>query len=93
MLVSPTLQRWVEEFLTEFAKKRRAVTRENERDGSARPIRILRFVHRIFWLCQSGMGIDPRDGIFLGSEFPEVVHGPIRPHYLYAPNLALLHRQ
>jgi hypothetical protein len=53
----------------------------------------LRFVHRIFWLCQSGMGIDPRDGIFLGSEFPEVVHGPIRPHYLYAPNLALLHRQ
>jgi hypothetical protein len=34
----------------------RAVTRENERDGSARLIRILQLVHRIFWLCQSEDG-------------------------------------
>jgi hypothetical protein len=39
----------------------RAVTRENERGGSARPIRMLRFVYRVFWLCQSRMGIDPID--------------------------------
>jgi hypothetical protein len=36
----------VEDFLTKFPKKRRAVTHENERDGSARPIRMLRFVYR-----------------------------------------------
>ena len=50
----------------------------------------LRFVYRIFWLCQSRMGIDPIDSISLGSEFPEIVHVPIRPHYLHTPNAALL---
>jgi hypothetical protein len=51
----------------------------------------LRFVHRIFWLCQIGMSIDPIDSISLGSKFPKMVHGPIRPHYLHAPKLAVLH--
>jgi hypothetical protein len=37
------------------------------------------------------MGIDPIDSIALGSKFPEMVHGPIRPYYLHAPNLAVLH--
>jgi hypothetical protein len=84
------LAHWgVEDFLTKFAKKRRAVTHENERDGSARPIRMLRFVYRVFWLCQSRMGIDPIDSILLGSKFFEIVHGPIRPRYPHAPNLAL----
>jgi hypothetical protein len=64
--------------------------RENERDGSARPIRMLRLVFRIFWLCQLGMGIDPISSILLGSKFPKMVHGLIRPHYLHAPNLAVL---
>jgi hypothetical protein len=68
----------------------RAVTRENQRDGSARHIRILRLVHRIFWLCQSRMSIDPINRILLGSKF-QMVHGPIRPHYLHAPNVAVLH--
>jgi hypothetical protein len=62
----------------------------NERNGSARPIRILLFVHRIFWPCQLRMSIDPIDNILLGSKFPKMVHGPIRPHYLHAPNLAVL---
>jgi hypothetical protein len=69
----------------------RAVTRENERGGSARPIRMLRFVYRVFWLCQSRMGIDPIDSILLGSKFPEMVHVPIRPCYPHTPNVALLH--
>src|ERR1700720_4709736 len=57
-----------------------AVTRANERCGSTRPIRMLRFVHRIFWLCQSRVSLDPINRILLGSKFPEMVHGPIRPH-------------
>jgi len=81
----------VEEFSTKFAKEYRGVTRENERGGSARPIRMLRFVYRVFWPCQLRMGIDPIDSILLGSKFPEIVHGLIRPYYLHAPNLALLH--
>jgi hypothetical protein len=51
----------------------------------------LRLVHRIFWLCQLRMSIDPIDSIFLGSKFPEIMHGHIRPHYLHAPNVALSH--
>jgi hypothetical protein len=27
----------------------------------------------------------------LGSKFPKMMHGPISPHYLHAPNLAVLH--
>jgi len=81
----------VEEFSTKFAKEYRGVTRENERGGSARPIRMLRFVYRVFGLCQSRMGIDPIGSIPLGSKFPKIVHGPIRPHYLHAPNVVLLH--
>ena len=69
----------------------RSVTRVNERDGSARPIRMLRFVHRIFWPCQSRVSIDPINRILLGSKFSKMVHGPIGPHYLDAPNLAVLH--
>ena len=53
----------VEEFSTKFAKEYRGVTRENERGGSARPIRMLRFVYRVFWPCQLRMGIDPIDSI------------------------------
>jgi hypothetical protein len=68
-----------------------AIARKSQRDGSARPIRLMRLVHRIFWFRQSRIGIDPRDSILLGNEFPEMVHGPIRPHYLHAPNLTLLH--
>jgi hypothetical protein len=37
---------------------------------------MLRLVHRIFWLRQVRMGIDPIDSISLGSKFPEIVHGP-----------------
>ena len=37
------------------------------------------------------MGIDPIDGIFLESKFPEIAHVPISPHYLHAPNVVLLH--
>ena len=83
----------VEDFLTKFANEHRAVTRANERDGSARPIRLLRFVYRVFCkrLRQVRMGIDPIDNVSLGSKFPEIVHVPIRPHYLHAPNLADLH--
>jgi hypothetical protein len=51
----------------------------------------LRFVYRVFGLCQIGMSIDPTGSIFPGSKSPEIAHGPIRPHYLHAPNLALLH--
>jgi hypothetical protein len=61
----------------------------SERNGSARPM--LRFVHRVFWLCQVRMGIDPIDSILLGSEFPKIMHGPIRPRHPHAPNVALLH--
>ena len=39
------------------------------------------------------MGIDPINRILLGSKFPKMVHGPIRPHYLHAPNLAVLRWQ
>jgi len=39
------------------------------------------------------MGGDPPDSFFLGSEFPEVTNGTIRPHYPHAPNAALLHWQ
>jgi hypothetical protein len=46
-------------FLSAMAR----IARKSQRDGSARPIRNLRFVYRIFLLCQSRMGIDPRDGI------------------------------
>jgi hypothetical protein len=49
------------------------------------------FFHRIFWLCQSRMGVDPINRILLGSKFTKTVHGLIRPHYLHAPNLAVLH--
>jgi hypothetical protein len=59
------------------------------RTSCAEPI--LRFVHRIFWPCQSRMSIDPIDSILLGSKFPKIVRGPIRPHYLHAPNAALFH--
>ncbi len=48
-------------------------------------------VHRIFCLCQIGMSIDPIGSILLGSKFPKMVHGPISPHYLHAPNLAVSH--
>ena len=51
----------------------------------------LRFVYPVFGLRQVRMGIDPIDSISLGSEFPEIVHVPIRPYYLHAPNLAVLH--
>jgi hypothetical protein len=51
----------------------------------------LRLVYRIFGLRQIRMSIDPLDGISFGSKFPEIVHVPIRPHYLHAPNVALLH--
>jgi hypothetical protein len=68
----------------------RAVTRENELDGSARPIQMLRFVYRVFGLCQSRMGIDPINRILLGSKFSKMVHRLIRPHYLHAPNLAVV---
>jgi hypothetical protein len=51
----------------------------------------LRFVYRIFWLRQVRMGIDPIDNVSFGSKFPKIVHVPIRPHYLHAPNLADLH--
>ena len=50
-----------------------------------------RCVYRVYGLRQVRMGIDPIDGIFLESEFPKMVHGPIRPHYLHAPNVVLLH--
>src|SRR5689334_7389470 len=51
----------------------------------------LKLVHRVFWLCQSRMGIDPINRVLLGSKVPKMVHGPIRPHYLHAPNRAVLH--
>jgi hypothetical protein len=51
----------------------------------------LRFVYRVFGLRQVRMGIDPRGSISFGSKFPKIVHVPIRPHYLHAPNLAVLH--
>jgi hypothetical protein len=37
------------------------------------------------------MSIDPIGSIPLGSKFPKMVHGPIWPYYLHAPNLAVLH--
>jgi hypothetical protein len=37
------------------------------------------------------MGIDPCGSIFLGSEFPEIVHGAVRPRYPHTPNVRLLH--
>ena len=49
------------------------------------------FFHRIFWLCQSRVSMDPINRILLGSKFPKMVHGPIRPNYLHAPNLAVFH--
>ena len=42
---------------------------------------------------QVGMGSDPIDSIFFGSEFSKVMHGTIRPYYLYAPNVAFTQRQ
>jgi hypothetical protein len=50
-------------------------------------------VYRLFCngLCQSSMGLDPLDGIFLGRKLPEIVHPAIRPRYPRAPNAALLH--
>jgi hypothetical protein len=50
----------------------------------------LRIVYRIFWPCQSRMCLDPSDSILLGSKFSEMVHRPIRPYYLHAPNLIVL---
>jgi hypothetical protein len=49
-----------------------------------------RFVYRISWLYQIGISIDPIGSIPLGSKFPKMVHGPIRPYYLHAPNLVVL---
>jgi hypothetical protein len=40
---------------------------------------------------QIRMSIDPIDSISLGSKFPDIAHVPIRPHYLHAPNVVLLH--
>jgi hypothetical protein len=57
----------------------------------ARTQRFRRLIREFFWLCQIGMSIDPIDSILLGSKFPDVVHGLIRPHYLHAPNATLFH--
>jgi hypothetical protein len=72
-------------FLTKFAKWHVRCNSRSERTRSAQPIRMLRFVHRAFCPCQSRMSIDPSDSILLGSKFPEMAHGPIRPYYLDAP--------
>jgi len=37
------------------------------------------------------MGGDPLDSFLLGSEFPEVMNGTIRPNYPDAPNATFLH--
>jgi hypothetical protein len=37
------------------------------------------------------VGVDPIESILLGSKFPEIVHGPVGPHYLHTPNAAFLH--
>ena len=51
-------------------------------------------VYRLFSdrLCQPGMSLDPRDSIFLRSEFPKKVHVLVRPRYPHAPNAARLYR-
>jgi hypothetical protein len=58
------------------------------RRASSRLILIFFSRHR-----QPGMGSDPIDGIFFGSEFSKVVHGVIPPPYLHTPNVTFLHRQ
>ena len=77
--------------LTDFTFQRHCCALTH--DGSVRTIRMLRFVHRIFWLCESRMGIDPIDSFLFGSKFPGIVHGPIGPRYPHAPNAALPHRR
>ena len=44
-------------------------------------------------VCQERMVSDPPDSILLGSEFPEMANGPIRPSNLNTPDSALLHRR
>jgi hypothetical protein len=65
--------------------------RRPQRNGPIKRKVDWRLVHRIFWLCQIGMSIDPIGSIVLGSKLPKMVHGPIRPRYPHAPNLAVLH--
>jgi hypothetical protein len=72
------------------------VTHERAATSTHWPIKLkvdLWFVYRVFGRRQVRMGIDPRGSISLGSKYPEIVHGPIRPHYLHAPNAALLHHR
>jgi hypothetical protein len=44
-------------------------------------------------LCQSRMGLNPLNGIFLGRKLPNIVRLAIRPRYPNAPNAALFHRR
>ena len=52
---------------------------------------VLPHSRRILRICQSRVSIDPLDGIFVGSEFPDKRMAAIGPRYLHAPNAALLH--
>jgi hypothetical protein len=36
---------------------------------------------------------DPFDGIILGSKSPKIMHLPVRPDNLNAPNVSFLYRQ